>query len=85
MGLAVACGGDGTVSRSMGRKVRRRGYRHGPVAAVLHDYRRRTGKRRLNPLAEIMPTEEIDSIIGGMHAFAKDSSTLVGMLRIVQM
>ena len=28
--------------------------------------------------------EEIDSIIGGMHAFAEDPSTLVGMPRIVQ-
>jgi len=28
--------------------------------------------------------EEIDSVIGGMHAFAEDSSTLVGMPRMVQ-
>ena len=28
--------------------------------------------------------EEIDSVVGGMHAFAEDSSTLVGMPRMVQ-
>ncbi len=28
--------------------------------------------------------EEVDSVIGGMHAFAEDSTTLVGMPRMVQ-